>query len=150
MATGVHIVGSATATSSAPRVHVAGTEPIAIDLADALERYASERHNPGNAPRRARRSRSRPGSPLLAGGLELVDTPGVDSVVARHADVTLAALALADALVLVVDPVPAADRPRARLPRRRPPSAFGHVVFVLTRVWTCTASGDGCSTTTAP
>ena len=101
VATGVHIAVRHGDIERA-RVHVAGTEPIVIDLAD-VERYASERHNPGNALDVSAVEIEMP-APLLAGGLELVDTPGVDSIVARHADVTLAALALADALVLVVDP----------------------------------------------
>ncbi len=41
--------------------------------------------------------------PLLAGGLTLIDTPGVGGLEASHADVTLAALAHADALVFLVD-----------------------------------------------
>ena len=130
VATGVHIAVRHGDVERA-RVHVAGTEPIAIDLAD-VERYASERHNPGNALDVSAVEIEIP-APLLAGGLELVDTPGVDSVVARHADVTLAALALADALVLVVDP---------GRPLTAPELAFlgeatqrvGHVVFVLTKL----------------
>jgi len=42
-------------------------------------------------------------APLLSSGLELVDTPGVGGLVAAHAAVTLAALAHADALLLVLD-----------------------------------------------
>ncbi|MEJ2887920.1 dynamin family protein [Actinomycetospora aeridis] len=130
VATGVHIAVRYGAQERA-RVHVAGAEPIDIALAD-VERYASERHNPGNALDVSAVEIEVP-APLLAGGLELVDTPGVDSVVARHADVTLAALALADALVLVVDP----GRPLIA-----PELAFlgeatqrvGHVVFVLTKL----------------
>ncbi|MFB8236955.1 dynamin family protein [Kitasatospora purpeofusca] len=41
--------------------------------------------------------------PLLAAGLELVDTPGVGGLVGGHAELALAALENADALVFVVD-----------------------------------------------
>ncbi|MFJ8431101.1 dynamin family protein [Kitasatospora sp. NPDC094019] len=41
--------------------------------------------------------------PLLASGLELVDTPGVGGLVGGHAQLALAALENADALVFVVD-----------------------------------------------
>ena len=42
-------------------------------------------------------------APLLAGGLILVDTPGVGGLVAGHAQVTLATLERADALLFVVN-----------------------------------------------
>ncbi|MHC1562972.1 dynamin family protein [Actinomycetospora sp. C-140] len=42
-------------------------------------------------------------APLLAGGLELIDTPGVGGLVAGHAALTLATLERADALVFVLD-----------------------------------------------
>ncbi|MDP9220328.1 MAG: dynamin family protein [Actinomycetota bacterium] len=42
-------------------------------------------------------------APLLREGVELIDTPGVGGLVAAHAQVTLAALAGADALVFVLD-----------------------------------------------
>ncbi|MET9402459.1 dynamin family protein [Kitasatospora sp. NPDC002965] len=41
--------------------------------------------------------------PMLAAGLELVDTPGVGGLVSGHAELALAALESADALVFVVD-----------------------------------------------
>jgi GTP-binding protein EngB required for normal cell division len=41
--------------------------------------------------------------PLLAAGLELIDTPGVGGLVSGHAALTLAALGMADALLFVVD-----------------------------------------------
>jgi len=42
-------------------------------------------------------------APLLDGGLELIDTPGVGGLVAGHAALTLATLNRADALVFVLD-----------------------------------------------
>jgi len=42
-------------------------------------------------------------APLLEGGLELIDTPGVGGLVAGHAALTLATLNRADALVFVLD-----------------------------------------------
>jgi hypothetical protein len=41
--------------------------------------------------------------PLLAGGLELIDTPGVGGLVAGHAALTMATLDRADALMFVLD-----------------------------------------------
>ncbi len=41
--------------------------------------------------------------PLLAAGLELIDTPGVGGLVAGHVTITLATLERADALLFVVD-----------------------------------------------
>ncbi|MEK2490220.1 dynamin family protein [Kitasatospora purpeofusca] len=41
--------------------------------------------------------------PLLASGLEIIDTPGVGGLVGGHAELALAALENADALVFVVD-----------------------------------------------
>lgn len=41
--------------------------------------------------------------PLLRAGIELIDTPGVGGLVSGHADLTLAALSMADALVFVVN-----------------------------------------------
>jgi Dynamin family len=42
-------------------------------------------------------------SPLLSGGLVLIDTPGVGGLVSGHAALTLAALSMADALIFVVN-----------------------------------------------
>ncbi|GAA1254719.1 hypothetical protein GCM10009677_00590 [Sphaerisporangium rubeum] len=42
-------------------------------------------------------------APLLAGGLALIDTPGVGGLVAGHTAITLATLAKADALLFVVN-----------------------------------------------
>ncbi|MFC6084858.1 dynamin family protein [Sphaerisporangium aureirubrum] len=42
-------------------------------------------------------------APLLAGGLALIDTPGVGGLVAGHTAITLATLAQADALLFVVN-----------------------------------------------
>jgi len=41
--------------------------------------------------------------PLLRAGIELIDTPGVGGLVSGHAELTLAALSMADALVFVVN-----------------------------------------------
>ncbi|WP_433783836.1 dynamin family protein [Actinomycetospora sp. CA-101289] len=130
VATGVHI---ALRHADADRavVHLADTPPREVPPTD-VERYASERHNPGNGLDVLAVELELP-APLLARGVELVDTPGVDSIVARHADVTLAALGLADALVLVVDPSRPLIAPELAF-LREATQRIGQVVFVLTKI----------------
>jgi dynamin family protein len=67
-----------------------------------LARHVSESGNPGN---RQRLSYAEVGLPrtLLAGGLVLVDTPGVGGLGSAHGAATMAAIAGADAVVLVSD-----------------------------------------------
>ena len=69
---------------------------------EELARYASEQGNPGN---RERLDHIEVGLPrqLLAGGLELVDTPGVGGLSSVHGAATMAALPSADAVLLVSD-----------------------------------------------
>jgi len=73
---------------------------LAISL-DALADYVTERLNPGNRRRVAAVEVSIP-SPLLAGGLCLVDTPGVGSVFAANSGTTRTFLPQIDAILLVV------------------------------------------------
>ena len=73
----------------------------AISLED-LPLYASESGNPGNE-RRVRTVEIAVPSDVLAGGLELVDTPGVGGLGSAHSAITMAALPMADALVFVTD-----------------------------------------------
>ena len=67
-----------------------------------LARYVSEAGNPGN---KALLSYAEVGLPrkLLAGGLVLVDTPGVGGLASAHGAATMSALAGADAVLLVSD-----------------------------------------------
>ena len=54
--------------------------------------------------------------PLLRSGLELIDTPGVGGLVSGHAELTLAALSMADALLFVVNGSGELTRFRVRVP----------------------------------
>lgn len=74
-------------------------EPIPVEQ---LPDYACEQGNPGN---RERLDHIEVGLPrqLLAGGLELVDTPGVGGLSSVHGAATMAALPSADAVLLVSD-----------------------------------------------
>ncbi|MHA6797175.1 dynamin family protein [Pseudonocardia bannensis] len=67
-----------------------------------LAEYVSEAGNPGN---KAQLSYAEVGLPrkLLAGGLVLVDTPGVGGLGSAHGAATMSALPSADAVVLVSD-----------------------------------------------
>jgi len=77
------------------------TERTPVPVED-LTRYASEQGNPGN---RERLSQIEVGMPraILAGGLVLVDTPGVGGLNSVHASATMATLPAADAVLLVSD-----------------------------------------------
>jgi hypothetical protein len=70
--------------------------------ASKLAEYVSEAGNPGN---RAMLSYAEVGLPrkLLAGGLVLVDTPGVGGLGSAHGAATMSALPSADAVLLVSD-----------------------------------------------
>ncbi|WP_380282112.1 dynamin family protein [Kitasatospora purpeofusca] len=70
--------------------------------------------------------------PLLAAGLELVDTPGVGGLVSGHAQLALAALENADALVFVVDG--SSELTRSELDfLSRATERTAETVFVLTK-----------------
>ncbi|MER5353716.1 dynamin family protein [Kitasatospora sp. NPDC002551] len=70
--------------------------------------------------------------PLLAAGLELVDTPGVGGLVSGHARLALAALENADALVFVVDG--SSELTRSELDfLARATERTAETVFVLTK-----------------
>ncbi|MFE7563902.1 dynamin family protein [Kitasatospora sp. NPDC057500] len=70
--------------------------------------------------------------PLLASGLELVDTPGVGGLLSGHAQLALAALENADALVFVVDG--SSELTRSELDfLARATERTAETVFVLTK-----------------
>jgi hypothetical protein len=77
------------------------TERIEVP-AENLARHACEQGNPGNREGWSHIEVSVP-RPVLAGGLELVDTPGVGGLQSVHGAATLAALPSADAVLLVSD-----------------------------------------------
>lgn len=80
-----------------------GAAPQRTEVAVAqLAEYVSEAGNPGN---RARLTYAEIGLPrkLLAGGLVLVDTPGVGGLGSAHGAATMSALPSADAVLLVSD-----------------------------------------------
>ena len=103
VATNVRLaVSSGTSGATVTRETATGTlETIEVPL-DELHDWATERGNPGNE-RRVHAVEVRHQHRLLDQGLVLVDTPGVGSVDATHTEVTLASLAVADALLFVVD-----------------------------------------------
>lgn len=73
-------------------------------------------------------------APLLAGGLQLIDTPGVGGLIAAHAAVTLVTVERADALVFVAD---------AAAPLTRPELDFlGKVTAETTTVLVAVAKAD--------
>ncbi|TWP46288.1 Isoniazid-inducible protein iniA [Lentzea tibetensis] len=69
---------------------------------DQLPAYASEAGNPGNRERLDHIEVGIP-RPILAEGLELVDTPGVGGLGSAHGAATMSALPSADAVLLVSD-----------------------------------------------
>jgi hypothetical protein len=86
-------------------------EPIAVEevrgwvVERAPSADLSERHRPADAPDAPRVAGVEVRLPrrLLAGGLVLVDTPGVGGLGSAHAAASLAAASMADALVFVTD-----------------------------------------------
>ena len=81
--------------------------------------YASEAGNPGNAAAGAIRRGIGVPSPVLAGGLVLVDTPGVGGLGSVHSAITMAALPMADAVLFVTDASQELTGAGARLPAPR-------------------------------
>lgn len=68
----------------------------------AVESFVSEAGNPGNAKGLVHVGLGCPAS-ILAGGVALVDTPGVGGLESAHGAVTIAAMTDADAVVFVTD-----------------------------------------------
>ncbi len=92
------------APPDAPEEAGAPTAPLTrVDVPlESLAEHVSELGNPGNARRLAYAEVTLPRQ-LLAGGLVLVDTPGVGGLGSTHAANTMAALPTADAVLLVSD-----------------------------------------------
>jgi hypothetical protein len=77
------------------------TERIEVPI-DKLAEHVSESRNPGNRERWSYAEVGLP-RPILTGGLELVDTPGVGGLNSVHGAATMAMLPSADAVLLVSD-----------------------------------------------
>ena len=71
-------------------------------------------------------------APLLAGGLVLIDTPGVGGLEAGHTELTLASLARADALLFVIDPGGPLTAPELSF-LERAAKQIATVVFAITK-----------------
>lgn len=69
---------------------------------DQVAQYVTESGNPDNMRRIEQVEVGMP-SPLLAGGLVLVDTPGVGGLGSTHSTITIGALPMADAVLFVSD-----------------------------------------------
>jgi len=106
------------------------TERIAVDV-EQLPAYASESGNPGNRERLSCVEVGIP-RPLLAGGLVLVDTPGVGGLSSVHGAATMSALPSADAVLLVSDASQEYTAPELEL-LRQATSVCPNVACVLTK-----------------
>jgi Dynamin family len=98
---------------------------------EQLANYACEQGNPGN---RERLDHIEVGIPrqLLAGGLELVDTPGVGGLSSVHGAATMATLPSADAVLLVSDVSQEYTAPEMEF-LRQASAACPNVACVLTK-----------------
>ncbi|HEY3260710.1 MAG TPA: dynamin family protein [Pseudonocardiaceae bacterium] len=105
-------------------------ERIAVDV-EQLPRYASESGNPGNRERLSCVEVGIP-RPLLAGGLVLVDTPGVGGLSSVHGAATMATLPSADAVLLVSDASQEYTAPELEL-LRQAMAVCPNVACVLTK-----------------
>jgi replication fork clamp-binding protein CrfC len=91
-------------------------ERVAINIAD-LAAYVSERGNPGNAKKLVAAEVFLPRK-VLAGGLTVVDSPGVGGLGSTHTLTTLTALPTADAMLLVSDASQEYTEPEVRFLRQ--------------------------------
>lgn len=89
-------------TDGAPPRRGAPVEVPVEALADHIARHVCEAGNPGNAQRLVAAEVTLPRQ-ILAGGLEIVDTPGVGGLNSVHGAATMATLPTADAVLLVSD-----------------------------------------------
>ena len=101
VATNVHLVVRHAPSTSARVLVGAEEQPREIPLTE-ISSWASVSGNPGNL-KGVRSVDVGIDDPLLDEGLAIVDTPGVGGLDSAHGATTLAALAVADALMFVVD-----------------------------------------------
>ncbi|MGH3913187.1 MAG: dynamin family protein [Pseudonocardiaceae bacterium] len=106
------------------------TERVEVPI-DKLAEHVSESGNPGN---QERWSYAEVGLPrgVLAGGLELVDTPGVGGLNSVHGAATMAVLPSADAVLLVSDASQEYTRPEIEF-LRQAAKVCPNVACVLTK-----------------
>lgn len=135
IATNVHLM---IRHSPTPQVRVVKNSPSGEleDLEDlpieSIREWASVGGNPGNH-KRVQVVEVGIDHQLLRNGLKIVDTPGVGGLDAAHAEVTLAALAAADALILVIDPGAPLSGPELRF-LNRATDRIDTMLFALTKV----------------
>ncbi len=99
---------------------------------DSIWEWASVSGNPGNQ-KGVQVVEVGVDHPILSNGLKIVDTPGVGGLDAAHAEVTLAALAAADALILVIDPRAPLTGPELRF-LQKATDRIDTMLFALTKV----------------
>lgn len=118
------------APSARARVHRDGldVEEVPIETVDA---WASVAGNPSNE-KAVRLVEVWVDRPFLASGLTVVDTPGVGGLDAGHAELTLASLGKADALLFVTDAGAPLTAPELAF-LRRATERIGTVLFALTK-----------------
>jgi hypothetical protein len=108
----------------------AGVVVESVELATLAE-WVSERGNPDNVRGVERVDISLP-HPLLAGGLAIVDTPGMGGLGAGHAAATLAFLPFADGLIFVSDASAEVSEPEAEF-LERAAELCPNIAFALTK-----------------
>lgn len=118
------------APSARVRVHRDGVEAEEVPI-ETLGSWASVAGNPSNE-KAVRLVEVWIDRPFLASGLTVVDTPGVGGLDAGHAEVTLASLSKADALLFVTDAGASLTEPELAF-LRRSTERIGTVLFALTK-----------------
>lgn len=100
-------------------------------LRNVLERYATERGNPGNRLGIIQVDVEHP-SPLLTRGLEILDTPGVGSTVIQNTQAARAILPACDAAVFILSPDPPITEVEVQF-LKAVRVAAARILFVLTK-----------------
>jgi GTPase SAR1 family protein len=109
-----------------------GTEPRRVPVAELAE-YTSELGNPDNE-QSVESALVRLNHPLLARGLEIVDTPGVGGLVTEHGSMTFQAARRADGLVMVLEAAKPISQPEVQFIEMLAGEGGGlRVVFCLTK-----------------
>jgi hypothetical protein len=126
-------------------LHLAdGSAPRQVPV-DSIHEWATVAGNPDNG-KGVRALEILVPSPLLARGLNVIDTPGIGGLDAAHRKVTLAALRQADALLFVMDADAPLSAPEHRF-LREATKRINTVLFALTKVdatlsWEAIARAD--------
>jgi len=118
------------APSPRARIHRDGLEAEDVPV-QTVHHWASVEGNPHNE-KAVRLVEVWVDRPVLSSGLTVVDTPGVGGLDAGHAEVTLASLGKADALLFVTDASASLARPELDF-LRRATERIGTVIFALTK-----------------